>query len=228
LGHNVSPQLFDKWPDQYDRWFETSIGSVIKGCEQGLIMEFLAPLAGERILDAGCGTGVFTLDILAAGAHVAGVDLSLPMLSKAASKCRLLHLSPVVGDILRLPFKDKSFDKAVSITALEFIKDAKGAVKELFRVTRSKGLVVVATLNSQSPWAERRRKEAERKETIFSKAIFRSPRQMLSLALSPGIVRTAVHFQKEALPEAAIEAEREGREKGLRTGAFVAVRWQKP
>jgi ubiquinone/menaquinone biosynthesis C-methylase UbiE len=167
-------------------------------------MEFLAPLAGERILDAGCGTGVFTLDILAAGAHVAGVDLSLPMLSKAASKCRLLHLSPVVGDILRLPFKDKSFDKAVSITALEFIKDAKGAVKELFRVTRSKGLVVVA------------------------KAIFRSPRQMLSLALSPGIVRTAVHFQKEALPEAAIEAEREGREKGLRTGAFVAVRWQKP
>jgi SAM-dependent methyltransferase len=129
LGHNVSPQLFDKWPDQYDRWFETSIGSVIKGCEQGLIMEFLAPLAGERILDAGCGTGVFTLDILAAGAHVAGVDLSLPMLSKAASKCRLLHLSPVVGDILRLPFKDKSFDKAVSITALEFIKDAKGAVK---------------------------------------------------------------------------------------------------
>jgi predicted RNA methylase len=36
-------------------------------------MEFLAPLAGERILDAGCGTGVFTLDILEAGAHVAGV-----------------------------------------------------------------------------------------------------------------------------------------------------------
>lgn len=228
MGRNVNPRLFDEWPDQYDRWFETSIGSVIKGCEQDLIMEFLAPLAGERILDAGCGTGVFTLDILAAGAHVAGVDLSLPMLGKAVSKCRLLRFSPVAGDILRLPFKDESFDKAVSITALEFIKDAKSAVKELFRVTRSGGLVLVATLNSQSPWAERRRKEAERKETIFSKAIFRSPQEMLALSPFPGIVKTAVHFQRETDPGVAIEAEREGRDKSLQTGAFVAVRWQKP
>jgi ubiquinone/menaquinone biosynthesis C-methylase UbiE len=228
LGGNISRQLFDEWPDQYDRWFETPIGSAVKASEQDLIMEFLAPLAGERILDAGCGTGIFTLGILTSGAHVAGVDLSLPMLGKAVRKCRSLPFSPVVGDILLLPFRNESFDKAVSITALEFIKDAKGAVEELFRVTRTKGLVVVATLNSQSPWAERRRKEAEKKETIFSKAIFRSPRQMLALTPFPGIVKTAVHFQREADPETAIEAEWEGRQKGLQTGAFVAVRWEKP
>jgi ubiquinone/menaquinone biosynthesis C-methylase UbiE len=200
---------------------------VVKASEQEIISAFFTPLPGETILDAGCGTGVFTLDILAAGAHVAGVDLSLPMLSRAVSKCRSLPFSPVVGDILRLPFRDKTFDKAISITALEFIKDAEGAVKELFRVTRSKGLVVVATLNSQSPWAERRRKEAEMNGTILSKAIFRSPRQMLTLTPFPGIVKTAVHFQKEADPKDAIEAEREGRQKDLQTGAFVAVCWQK-
>jgi ubiquinone/menaquinone biosynthesis C-methylase UbiE len=191
-------------------------------------MEFLAPVAGETILDAGCGTGVFTLDILASGASVVGLDLSLPMLTKAVSKSRSLGFSPVVGDILRLPFEDQRFDKAVSITALEFIEDARGAVGELFRVTKSGGFVVVATLNSRSPWAERRRKEAQEKETIFSKAIFRSPGEMLSLAPIPGMVKTAVHFQKDAVPEVAIDAERKGRDEGLQTGAFVAVRWQKP
>ena len=228
MGGNISNQLFDGWPDRYDRWFETPIASIVKASERDLVMEFLSPVTGETILDAGCGTGVFTLDMLASGAHVAGVDLSLPMLSKAVHKCRSPRFSPVGGDILRLPFRDESFDKAVSITAFEFIQDAKGAVGELFRVTRSGGLVVVATLNRQSPWAKRRRKEAVKKQTIFSEAIFRSPRQMLALAPFPGVVKTAVHFQKESDPEAAIKAEREGRKKGLQTGAFVAVRWQKP
>jgi len=191
-------------------------------------MEFLAPVVGETILDAGCGTGVFTLDIVSSGADVVGLDLSLPMLAKAASKSQALGFSPVAGDLLCLPFKNGRFHKTVSITALEFINDARGAVAELFRVTRRGGLVVLATLNRESPWAERRIREAHEKETIFSKAIFRSPREMLSLAPFPGIVKTAVHFQKDSTPEAAIHAERQGREKGLQTGAFVAVRWQKP
>jgi ubiquinone/menaquinone biosynthesis C-methylase UbiE len=220
-------QLFDDWPDRYDRWFETPLGSVIKTCEQDLSMEFLAPVAGETILDAGCGTGVFTLDVVSSGADVVGLDLSLPMLAKAASKFRSLRFSPVAGDLLHLPFKNETFDKAVSITALEFINDARGAVAELFRVTRRGGLVVVATLNRESPWAERRIREAHEKETIFSKAIFRSPREMVSLVPFPGIVKTAVHFQKGSTPEAATDAERAGREKGLQTGAFLTVRWQK-
>ena len=223
-------QLFDDWPDKYDRWFETPVGSVIRTSEVDLVMELLSPLAGEIILDAGCGTGLFTLDTLASGAVVVGLDLSFPMLSKAAARYQSLSLpfSPTVSDMMALPFKDNSFDKTVSVTALEFIEDAGGAVKELFRVTKSGGIVVVATLNSLSPWADRRRREAERTETIFSKAIFRSPQGMLAMAPFPGIVKTAVHFPKDSDPEAAIKVEEEGRRKGFLTGAFVAVRWKKP
>jgi len=94
--------------------------------------------------------------------------------------------------------QEREIDKAVSITALEFIKDAKGAVKELFRVTRSKGLVVVATVNSQSPWAERRRKEAEMNETIFSKTIFRSP-DRCSHSPRFRIVKTLSIFKKKLI-----------------------------
>ncbi|HVN24553.1 MAG TPA: class I SAM-dependent methyltransferase [Syntrophorhabdales bacterium] len=221
-------QLFDDWPDQYDRWFETPVGSLVKASEQALVMELLDPVAGERILDAGCGTGVFTLEILAAGSSVVGIDLSLPMLYKAHVKAQSSRFSPVAADILRLPFKEQTFDKTVSITALEFIENGGVAVRELFRVTKAGGVVLVATLNSLSPWAKIRREEATKKETIFSRAIFRSPDDMRSLAPLPGIVKTAVHFPKDVTPKEATQLEKEGKEKGLQTGAFIAVRWQKP
>jgi ubiquinone/menaquinone biosynthesis C-methylase UbiE len=221
-------RLFDEWPDQYDRWFETPLGKVVKACEQDLIMELLTPIEGETMLDAGCGTGMFTHDFLFSGASVVGLDLSLPMLRKAVRRYHLLPFRPIVGDMTRLPFKDESFDKTVSITALEFIEDVKGAVMELFRVTKTGGTVVVATLNSLSPWARQRRDEATRRETIFSKAFFRSPEEILALVSFPGTAKTVVHFPKDAEPEMALLREGEGRKKALDTGAFVAARWLKP
>jgi ubiquinone/menaquinone biosynthesis C-methylase UbiE len=201
---------------------------VVKACEQQVVYELLAPSPGDVLLDAGCGTALFTLGMLASGASVIGLDVSPPMLKKGARRCRDWRFSPVVADMRSLPFKDETFDKTVSVTALEFIADGKAAIQELFRVTRSKGVVVVATLNNLSPWAHRRREEAARKETVLSKAIFRSPEELLALSPLPGAARTAVHFQKETDPREALRIEREGRNRGLLTGAFVAVRWQKP
>jgi len=129
--------------------------------------------------------------------------------------------------MLNLPFLENSFDKVVSVTALEFIKDAKGAVEELFRVTKRGGCIVVATLNSLSPWASRRKAEAKKRHTIFEKAIFRSPDKLRSLASIEGVVKTAIHFQKEDDPARAVGIEREGERKNLNTGAFVAVCWEK-
>lgn len=183
------------------------------------------PFQGETILDAGCGTGLFTSDILASGSIVVGLDQSLPMLHKANRRCASLPFFALAGDMISLPFKDEAFDKSVSVTALEFIGDARAAVAELFRVTRKGGLVVVATLNSDSPWAERRKEEARRKESVFSQAIFRSPRELQALADTPSTAETAIHFGKDVNFEAALAIEQKGR--GLATGAFVAVRYQK-
>lgn len=220
-------QLFDEWPEAYDRWFTTPIGSLVKKYEAQLILDLLKPKQGEIILDAGCGTGVFTLDILSMGSRVVGLDIAFPMLIQAGKKLKGYPFRMVLADMLNLPFSENSFDKVVSVTALEFIKDAKGAVEELFRVTKRGGCIVVATLNSLSPWASRRKAEAKERHTIFEKAIFRSPDELRSLASIEGVVKTAIHFQKEDEPERAVEIEREGQRKNLDTGAFVAVRWEK-
>jgi len=220
--------IFDEWPEKYDQWFTTPIGSLVRKYESELILNFLKPASGEMVLDAGCGTGVFTRDIISGGSQVIGLDISFPMLRRAREKSGGVRFHPIWGDISTLPFREESFDKVVSITALEFITEAKSAVAELIRVTRKGGVVVVATLNSRSPWAKRRREEARKGHSIFSKATLRSPDDLLSLSPVKGLVRTAIHFDKEDSPEKAVDVEREGQTMGWMTGAFAAVRWLKP
>lgn len=220
--------LFDEWPERYDQWFETPIGQLVRECESRLIAELLDARPVERVLDVGCGTGVFTLDLLTAGSQVVGLDISQPMLRFAVEKTRGYPFSAVRGDMLCLPFGDNSFDKVVSVTALEFVADANSAVSELLRVTRPGGCVVVATLNSLSPWAAHRRAKTQRGQRhILENAVFRSPQELLACCPLKGVTATAIHFQKDDYPDEAIEIEKTCQTQGLDTGAFVAVRWEK-
>jgi len=221
--------LFDEWPQRYEEWFATPIGRLVKDTECRLVLKMLEPDADDKILDAGCGTGIFTMDYLEAGAEVVGLDISEPMLRFAAKKAAGRPFTAVQGDMLSLPFEDESFDKAVSITALEFIEDGTKAVDELFRVTKAGGVVVVGTLNSLSPWAARRRAKTRRGERhVLEGAFFRSPEELLKCSRVTGTVATAVHFQKTDPPEEAVEIERRGQAQGLKTGALVVARWVKP
>jgi len=223
----VKGRLFDQWPEKYDQWFETPIGALVKKYENQLLLDLLQPCPGEMILDVGCGTGVFTLSILACGPRVTGLDISHPMLVRAGQKAENYPFRGVAGDMRFLPFADESFDRVVSMTALEFVKDGQAAVEDLFRVTQKGGVVVVTTLNSLSPWATRRKQAADRGHSLFKQMIFRSPDDMHALAAFDGTVKTAIHFLKDDDPQAAPEIERDGQKRGLDTGAFVAAKWVK-
>ncbi len=224
----TSTRVFDDWPERYDRWFETPLGKKIKHYEAQLMLDFLKPAQGELILDAGCGTGVFTRDVLAAGASVVGLDISLNMLQRSLDKARMMPFSCLQGDMMRLPFRESVFDKTLSITAVEFIADAAAAVAELFRVTRPGGLIVVATLNSLSPWATRRASEAKTKgHPIFERVYFRSPSEMLACANVDGKFATAIHFSKQDDPAQVAIIEEEGKRLNADTGAFLIASWNK-
>ena len=221
-------RLFDEWPEAYDRWFETPIGALVKKYENELLLDLLQPRPGEMILDVGCGTGVFTLNILDCGPRMIGLDISQPMLKKAEQKAKGYPFQCVAGDMQALPFGDGCFDKVVSMTTLEFIAEGIEAVDDLFRVTKKGGVVVVTTLNRLSPWADRRQKAAEKGHSLFEQMIFRSPEDMRALAPIHGTVKTAIHFLKDDDPQSVPEIERDGKQRGLDTGAFVAARWIKP
>jgi demethylmenaquinone methyltransferase/2-methoxy-6-polyprenyl-1,4-benzoquinol methylase len=96
---------------------------------------------GERVLDVGAGTGVSTEELGRSGAFAVGADLSTGMLRAGRASGRTVAL--VAGDALRLPFPDASFDAVTVSFALRNVVDTGGALRELGRVTRPGGRLVV-------------------------------------------------------------------------------------
>ena len=223
----MTTALFDTWTDKYDRWFETPTGRLVRAYESTLLLEFLNPRPGERILDVGCGTGIFTQDVLACGAIVTGIDQSVPMLKKAVNRMGSTSFTGLCADMYALPFLGNSFDKVFSMTAIEFVPDAERAIAELDRVTRKGGRVVVTTLNSLSPWAAQRQQKAQNGHSLFQKIYFRSPEEMCLIVPERSIIKTAIHFQKNDPVASIPEIERNGSMKEQKTGAFLAVQWDK-
>ena len=220
--------LFDGWTEEYDQWFRTPIGGLIFKYEQQLLLDMLRPTHGDTLLDAGCGTGIFTLDYVRRGSNVVGLDVSRQMLERARQRMTGLAFRAVVGDMRCLPFPDNAFDKCVSVTAIEFVRDAPTAVAELLRVAKPGGTVTVATLNSQSLWwAQRRRAAGARGHPLFRDVILRSPADMRALVPQlPCDLRTCVHFSKDEEVEAVPQIERDAQQS--LTGAFLVAQWVKP
>lgn len=219
--------LFDTWTEKYDQWFATPTGQLVRAYESALLLELLAPCPGEHILDVGCGTGIFTRDVLVAGVRVTGIDLSIPMLQRAVVRLGQTGFSGVAADMRALPFADHTFDRVFSMTAIEFLVDARPGIGELHRVVRPGGCVVLTTLNSLSPWAARRQEKGRNGHELFQRIFFRSPEALQALVPATCQVRTAIHFQPDDPVDRIPAIERSGQERQLETGALLAVQWRK-
>ena len=101
------------------------------------VLDLLAPRAGESILDLGCGDGVLTEKLVAAGAQVLGVDSSAPMLQ--AARDRGLDVRQVDGQAL--PF-DAQFDAVFSNAALHWMPDQRAVATGVFRALKPGGRYV--------------------------------------------------------------------------------------
>jgi ubiquinone/menaquinone biosynthesis C-methylase UbiE len=204
------------------------MGQLVRWYEAELLLKFLEPLPGEHILDVGCGTGIFTDDVLKSGAQVTGVDLSASMLHRAVDRGGK-QFSGLCADMCALPFGDNSFDRVFSMTAIEFVADGATAIRELNRVVKPGGRVVVTSLNSLSPWAKQRlQKVASHGHSLFEQVTFRSPKEMQALIPYTCETKTAIHFTRQEAIDRVEVLEQQGMEQNLETGAFLAVCWDKP
>jgi SAM-dependent methyltransferase len=108
------------------------------------VLSHLALAAGARVLDVGCGDGAYHPALLAADARVVGLDASGGMLREARERTAGRG-GLVRAEAERLPFDDDSCDAGMANHVLYHVVDRVGALRELRRVVRPGGRLVLVT-----------------------------------------------------------------------------------
>lgn len=138
--------------ESYDEKRFSKGGRLIDRREKQAVLDVLAPVAEQSVLEIACGTGRFTAMLAERGADVTGLDISAAMLAKGRERARATrttdHLEFLRGDAARLPFPDDAFDAAFAIRFFHLASTPARFLAEMRRVTADR--VVFDTFNARS------------------------------------------------------------------------------
>ncbi|MFB9659966.1 class I SAM-dependent methyltransferase [Glycomyces mayteni] len=127
------------WSSDPQSWAETAEGRILPLYERILLR--LQPHSGTRLLDAGCGAGLFADLAARTGAKVMGLDAAPGLIAYA----RAHRPGPryVVGDLGRIPFRDDAFDTVTAFNAVHYAADPHRALAEIARVSADRAVLTV-------------------------------------------------------------------------------------
>lgn len=138
--HQVAATLWSRGGAQYDN-VSYAISDALAHAAQRL-----AARPGERILDVATGTGWTARNVARTGARVTGIDIADGLLD--AARALSAHVQPSIdfmrGDAEALPYEDGAFDGVISTFGVMFAANQDQAAKELARVCRPGGRLVIA------------------------------------------------------------------------------------
>jgi demethylmenaquinone methyltransferase/2-methoxy-6-polyprenyl-1,4-benzoquinol methylase len=133
--------MFDAVAERYDLMNDLLSGGQDRHWRR-LVARLVAAKSGDLVLDLAAGTGTSSRAFTTAGARCVACDFSLGMLRAGARKPAEL-VSFVAGDALVLPFADRVFDVVTISFGLRNVADPDAALRELLRVTRPGGRLVI-------------------------------------------------------------------------------------
>ncbi len=131
-------EYFDSEAKEYNKNRTKGIHGYFAAKETKVIMEFLDVKKGEKILDAGCGSGLHCKKIKDLGGIPYGIDISKNMIET-------LKKNKIKGEIADIENFDlnRKFDKALSAGVFEFIKNQASAVKSIKKHLKKGGIIVI-------------------------------------------------------------------------------------
>ncbi len=136
--------------DGYDLWaaIYDEDGNPLIAIEEPQVDRLLGDVRGLAVADVGCGTGRHAIRFASAGAAVHALDFSAAMLERARTKAQGLNITFHAHDLAQLlPFADKSFDRVVCGLVIDHIADLPGLFREMHRICRPAGFVVVSVMH---------------------------------------------------------------------------------
>ena len=221
--------VFDKIADEYDQWYETKLGKFVDEVETKLAFSLFQPKPGMHVLDAGCGTGNFSIKLAQAGCRVTGIDISDEMLEIAKKKAQKMNLDIdfQVMDIYHLQFEDYTFDAVFSMAAFEFIEKPQEASKEMYRVLKRDGQLLIGTIHKDSHWGKLYLSEAFQKDSVFRHAHFKTLEELKNLDSEHLVDSGECLFIPPDIPEEQISWEKEKEFSTRERGGYICALWKK-
>ncbi len=111
-----------------------------------IVNEVIPWVPNGKLLDIGCGNGEYLLRMKSIGWQCTGVEFN----DQAASICRKHNLDVFQGDLATANFDDASFDFVTAHHLIEHVPDPHALMKQIARITRPGGFVLIRTPNSES------------------------------------------------------------------------------
>ena len=136
---------YDSIADVYDHHYDHHRG---RSYHNHLSNQLMRPLPrGGRLLDIGCGTGLFVEKFIKIGGNAVGLDISGKMITRAHHRCPASDF--IVGTGEKIPFSDNSFEAVSSLLVFSYVKDPNAMLNESYRVLKPGGVMSICTLGKK-------------------------------------------------------------------------------
>ena len=161
----------------------------------------------QSVLDIGCGDGTLAFAFWERGASsVTGCDIDSRMIGRAVAEAARRNLAAhfLLANAEYLPFRDRSFDLVTMVTVLAFVGQPLAALREVARVLKPGGRLVIGDLSPWSLWAASRRiRSWLGVAPMWKAASFRSAEELRNLVRAAGLhtegASGAIYYPRSAL-----------------------------
>lgn len=177
-GLDSMASMFDSCAEDYDRWFDNPKSTILFKAELAAVRSVLHGIQ-RPYLEIGVGTGRFAREL---GIQY-GIDPAIRMLRIAET--RGVEVKQATGE--SLPFGDHVFGAVFILFTLCFVQNPEQVLREVKRVLRKKGGLIVGILNRESPWGRLYAKKKEEGHPIYRHAHFFSIPELSGLIRKSGM-----------------------------------------
>ncbi|MFF4735132.1 class I SAM-dependent methyltransferase [Streptomyces sp. NPDC001262] len=145
------PAAYDGFAETFAR--EAAVSAYNAFYDRPTVLALLGDVRGRRVLDAGCGPGLYMAELITRGAEAIGFDQSADMVHQARSRLgpsAQIRQHDLEDRLAWLP--DSTIDIALAALVIHYVHDRATALGELFRVLRPQGRLVVSTSHPTADW----------------------------------------------------------------------------